>query len=293
MTNLQLITALPQSGVQTVENVVAAVAADEAQFLSLTPGSTTVVNPATGLIVNGGVNAGATDQTMVGGKVVFAIIAVPTAPVGVATGGTGTSYVYKAEALLGTGSTGVSAASNTVSGGATLSATVYNTITFTMPAGCTSVNIRRTTGGSTQGIIANVLNTGAPSYVVVDTGLVGDASTAPTLNTTATLSASLANSQEIISGSTGVITIPSGDVLLTYASGASAVTLAVPPTTWTGKLTICSISAEAHTITTPTNGFNGAHSVYTFSGSALGTLTIVANNGTWTATALGGGALSA
>lgn len=84
----------------------------------------------------------------------------------------------------------------------------------------------------------------------------------------------------------GEITIKSGVALLTKADGAVAATLAAPtPTTDDGKiLYIVSTTAQAHTITATTIGFNAANTdgdVATL-GAAIGNgLVVVAYQGEW------------
>lgn len=121
-------------------------------------------------------------------------LATPSAPtitvVGAAAGG---SYSYKIVANNGSGATaGTSIASNagTINPGATTpSATNYNVITFSGVSGATSYTVYRTAGGANQGVIATipaVYGTNGvqqTSYVVNDTALSGDSTTAPTANT--------------------------------------------------------------------------------------------------------------
>lgn len=118
------------------------------------------------------------------------VIKVPTpnAPVITNNGTTGaTSYSYKIVALSVLGSTPGSTAGTTTTGNATLSATNSNTITWEAVPGALSYNVYRSAGGSTQGIIGNVLATAA--LTLVDTGLTGDTTSAPTTNTTGVIRA--------------------------------------------------------------------------------------------------------
>lgn len=96
--------------------------------------------------------------------------------------------------------------------------------------------------------------------------------------------------QTISATGAGVISIKSGTVYLT-ASGAATVTLAAPTTglvTAGGddgkKLTIISTTAQAHTVTQTTPGFNNgstASDVATF-GTAIGNnFEVVAKGGVW------------
>jgi hypothetical protein len=84
----------------------------------------------------------------------------------------------------------------------------------------------------------------------------------------------------------GAITIKSGVALLTKADGAVAATLAAPtPTTDDGKiLYIVSTTAQAHTITATTIGFNAAETtgdVATLGGAIGDGLVVVAYQGEW------------
>lgn len=84
----------------------------------------------------------------------------------------------------------------------------------------------------------------------------------------------------------GAITIKSGVALLTKADGAVAATLAAPtPTTDDGKiLYIVSTTAQAHTITATTIGFNAADTagdVATLGGAIGDGLVVVAYQGEW------------
>lgn len=84
----------------------------------------------------------------------------------------------------------------------------------------------------------------------------------------------------------GAITIKSGVALLTKADGAVAATLAAPtPTTDDGKiLYIVSTTAQAHTVTATTIGFNAgdaAKDVATLGGAIGDGLVVVAYQGEW------------
>ena len=299
MGNLALVTSYPQNGASLVSGLDAAVTADEAQFFSLTPGSTTVVPPGASAPPNGGVLSGATDQTLIGGRLLAQPLTVPTAPTVTINGTTGgTTYDYTVEALLGTGNSGASAATAITTGYATLGAVNNNSITFLSVAGATSYKVRRTVGGSTQGVIATVAATGAASYTVVDTGLTGDSTATPSFNTSGMFFASEQGNAAIDNAATYTVTIPSGSVVIKYA-GVSAITLSVPVSgaPSAGGMDGCVLnftdsSGHAHTVTTGTNGFNGASHILTFGGTANNTFAVVASGGVWYVRALGGGTLS-
>jgi hypothetical protein len=133
-------------------------------------------------------------------------LATPTAPIVLVFGAAGsTTYAYKLVATDGTdtvlGVTAASAATTITNGNATLSATNYNQIgvaaadiltvtgaTHPVAAGNVIYNVYRTTGGATQGKIGTITvtqNGGLFTTTTLnDTGLAGDSSTAPTVNTT-------------------------------------------------------------------------------------------------------------
>ncbi len=117
-------------------------------------------------------------------------LATAAAPTVTPTGGSGTTWAYKIVARASNGTAAASSAGTTAVGAATLSGTAYNTITWTAVTNAVSYDVYRSTASgtpSTVGVIANVL--AGATLSVVDTGLVGDASIAPTVNTTGTMEA--------------------------------------------------------------------------------------------------------
>jgi hypothetical protein len=125
----------------------------------------------------------------------LAQLTTPAAPSGVTpTGTTGaTTYTYSIVAYGQTGSTPGSATTSTATGNASLSSTNYNLIQWvpTASIGANKWCVYRTVGGATQGKIGcvNAVGTAANSqnadtYFLNDTGLTGDASALPTINTT-------------------------------------------------------------------------------------------------------------
>lgn len=127
------------------------------------------------------------------------VVALTTpANVAVAVSGTAgaTSYSYKIVAKNNAGSTAASTAGSTTTGNATLSTTNFNTITWNPVPGALSYDVYRTVGGASQGLIGNVLSTATLSFN--DTGLTGDASTAPTVNTSGQVGAVLSVSSNVI-----------------------------------------------------------------------------------------------
>ncbi len=91
----------------------------------------------------------------------------------------------------------------------------------------------------------------------------------------------------ILSGSTDAITVKQGLVVIT-SSGANATTLALPtagPIAAGGDdgkiLRVASITAAAHTITTPANGIYAAKHVVTFAATIGADISLVAFNAQW------------
>lgn len=100
----------------------------------------------------------------------------PALPTITPTGTAGaTAYSYKVVALAQNGTSAASAAGSTATGNATLSSTNFNRVTWLTISGAAAYAVYRTVGGVTQGLIATVGGT----LTLDDTGLVGDASTAP------------------------------------------------------------------------------------------------------------------
>ncbi len=97
------------------------------------------------------------------------------------TGTCATTYTYSVVALSpgGTYHTQASTTASTSAQASTLDSSHYNTVVSSLVTNSTSCDVYRTVGGATQGKIGNVL-CGAS---LVDNGLTGDSSTAPTTNT--------------------------------------------------------------------------------------------------------------
>lgn len=174
----------------------------------------------------------------------LAQVATPAAPT-ITTAGTPatTSYSYRIVASNGfgvsLGTTAASAAGSTTTGAAILTSANYNVIAFTAVSGAASYTIYRSASSgtpSTTGIIGTVaatvsLSTGVQTatYVFNDTGLVGDATSFPTSNTTGALSAPvLAGGINIpvLSTPVNVVATPQGTagaVTITYQIVANAV----------------------------------------------------------------------
>jgi hypothetical protein len=112
------------------------------------------------------------------------VVATPQGTVGT------TTITYKIVALSQNGHTAASAAGTTTTANATLTAANAVLVTWDVVPGAQSYNVYRTAAGGTSptttGLIGNVIN----ATSLLDTGLAGDSSTAPTTNTTGGIVAS-------------------------------------------------------------------------------------------------------
>lgn len=110
-----------------------------------------------------------------------ASLTTPSAPTVTPQGTTGaTAYSYKIEALNRDQTSIASSAGSTATGNATLSSTNFNRVTWTAVTGASAYRVYRSASAgtpSTTGVIAIV---GSSALQLDDTGLAGDASTAPT-----------------------------------------------------------------------------------------------------------------
>lgn len=209
-----------------------------------------------------------------------------------------TSYTYivvtkvNGEVTPGTGST--------TTGAASLAAATPNVITWNAPTGTTQgqapapvYDVYRSVGGATQGKIAS--NISATS--LVDTGLVGDTTTAPPFNTSGTTATGIIAALTV-AAATGAIQVATGVAAIT-AAGVAALTLALPiagPASSGGhdgaQLTIVATTAQAHTVTTPASGINGTLHIATFAAAVGNAVVLTAYNGKWYATSLTGVTIS-
>lgn len=125
------------------------------------------------------------------GTIITGMVAALAAPTVTPTGGSATTQTYVLVGRTASGAlTGAGAAGTTTVGPTTLSTTTYNTLTGPLGgAGLAYIDVYRTVGGASQGKIGTVtLSTITGStFTFVDTGLAGDSTTAPTLNTTGQL----------------------------------------------------------------------------------------------------------
>lgn len=114
------------------------------------------------------------------------VLVTPGAPLVAPQGTTGaTTYTYKVVARNTTGTTEASQATSTTTGNVTLSVTNYNQLTWTAVPYADSYDVYRTVGGATTGKIVSA----TVATTANDTGLAGDSSTAPTVNTSGNLNA--------------------------------------------------------------------------------------------------------
>lgn len=225
------------------------------------------------------------DQALLGSRVLFNPLATPAAPTIVTVGGSATTQAYKIVAKLGTGYTAASPAGTQTAGPTTLDATHYNTLTWTAVPGATSYDVYRTTGGAAQGLIANVIATGAATYSLVDNGLVATVLTAPSIGTSGVLVAPIQYFTTVYAAD-GAINA-AGLAVITKGT-AAALTLAAPVAGVPAVggmdgllLSILSTTAAAHTVTAPSNKINGGSAVITFSAAIANNATLRAYNGIW------------
>lgn len=110
----------------------------------------------------------------------LATLSTPSAPTITNVGTAGaTAYSYKVVAMHRHGASAASTAGSTATGNATLTAGNYNNIAWTAVDDATAYVIYRTVGGTTQGVIGIVGEVTA----FRDTGLTGDDTDEPTVNT--------------------------------------------------------------------------------------------------------------
>lgn len=177
----------------------------------------------------------------------------------------------------------------TTTGPTTLSATAYNTITWSPLLGVetpVTYSIYRVTGGAAQGLIASGLTIAAGQALgsFVDNGVA--ANTALTVPPFITLGVNPANLQ-VVSGAIAAITIPEGNVLITYA-GAAAISLPAPISGSKAsggqdgcKLRFYTTTNNQHVITTAADGFNGADDTATMAATASSYFEVIAYGGVW------------
>lgn len=209
-----------------------------------------------------------------------AVVAALTVTV-TAEGTTGsTTYSYVVAALFGADT--VPTLTTITNGNATLSGTNFNTIAWSHAAAPSNLSVTysvwRTAGGSSQGLIASGLS---GVYSLNDTGLAATSGTAPVRNTTVPNSVVMAPIRNITTTGTSVL-LPNPGLVLLSGTSACTPTLALPVAGVDDGTVIKVVAqtAHAHTITTPSNGINGANITLTF--AAVGDeAQLQAYNGTW------------
>lgn len=139
----------------------------------------------------------------------------PAAPTVTPTGGSASTWTYLIVARASNATSAGSATGTTAAGAATLTQSAYNTITWAAVAGAISYDIYRTvaaTAPTTTGKIGNVLATSTLSFT--DTGVAGDGTTAPTVNTMGAVDIPLSYDINVIGLATpqGVTVTPFGTV---------------------------------------------------------------------------------
>jgi hypothetical protein len=108
------------------------------------------------------------------------VLVRPGAPLVSPQGTTGaTTYTYVVVARNSTGTSEASQSTSITTGNAALSATNFNQLTWSAVPYADSYDVYRTVGGATTGKIVSATT----SITSNDTGLAGDATTAPTVNT--------------------------------------------------------------------------------------------------------------
>jgi len=210
-------------------------------------------------------------------------LALPAAPTVSPTGGASGSYSYIVVATGVPGGFSPSAAGSTSSGPTTLSSSAYNTVSWTAVPNATGYIIYRSVGGTTQGKIAAVA-TGTVS--LVDNGLAGDGTTAPSANTTGCFIGTVIEppTQYTAAGALN----PAAGYAYLNGSSAQAMTLIAPKAGAPSQggmdgvaLTVFDTVGKAHTIACPANKINGNKTTATFSGTAAANITLVALGGIW------------
>ncbi len=162
------------------------------------------------------------------GKVTVSALATPSAPTVVATGGTGTNYTYYVVCHDYSGGVTLPSSGTTVSGGATLSVSVYNTLTPPTEEGCWQWDIL---SGTTDASIFTA-KTCSTTYPCKDTGQSTSVYSPPARNTTG--DQSVAGNQTISGNETVSGSLSAGAATATSLLAAGIVDGEVPVTVTTG-----------------------------------------------------------
>ena len=161
-----------------------------------------------------------------GGTLITGQLAVPAAPtVTPNTAGGATTVAYGVVGRTASGLvTGISAVTQITTSQSALTGAVYNSVGVTLVPGTAYYDIYRTVGLATQGKIGTIAATSlfntpsATTATFLDTGLVGDSTTAPALNTTGIL---IANNGLLINNAiegTAVITLTAAQIATLFAT---------------------------------------------------------------------------
>jgi hypothetical protein len=197
-----------------------------------------------------------------GNGIVLNSLTTPGAPTITPQGTTGaTTYSYKIVAVMANGqTTDASAAGTTTTGNATLTAGNNNKIDWVAVSGAFQYRIYRTVGGATQGLISTVT---APVITKNDTGLAGDGSTAPTVNTTgrvstylsvATVSAGIPSEVAVVDLTAQTAAIGATTLYAVPAAGAGMYRIS-----WSATITTAATTGAATSVLGGTNGFQIAY----------------------------------
>jgi hypothetical protein len=194
------------------------------------------------------------------GVSIIGVLPSAAAPTVTPTGGTASTWAYKIVARSANASAAASAAGQTTTGAATLTGSAYNTITWTAVPSAIYYDVYRTTAATsptTTGLIGTVYASAALPTTFVDTGLAGDGSTAPTVNTTGALELATVFDINVIGLApvqNTVITQIGTAGATNYSYSVSAVTLsgtqnasAAAVQTTTGNATLTSVNANVIT----------------------------------------------
>jgi hypothetical protein len=209
------------------------------------------------LSINSGTSRGRSHFNNPNGFSVSGQLSTPSAPTVTPTGGSASTWAYKIVARGSNGTTPASTAGQTTTGGATLSGTVYNTITWSAVTDAVYYDVYRTTAASspsTTGFIARVTPGLGQALSVVDTGLTADSSTAPTLNTTGTFD-SIASLDIYV---TGLEAVQNTAITTGGTAGSTAYSYRVSAVTATGteNATASAASTSTGNATLSTTNYN-------------------------------------
>ncbi len=204
-------------------------------------------------------------------------LAAPSAPTITNAGTAGTtSYSYAVTALDGTGETLASTVGSTTTGNSTLSATNYNTITFTEVSGAISYKIYRTASSgtpSTTGYIGTVTAGAASTNTFNDTGIAATGSV-PSGNTTggATIAGAIMGASSLTLGTSSAT---NGVMVLNNNTNANKVTIQSGATASSFTLTLPTALGASGSCLKDTTGAGALGFGNCISGGVSRTVTLV------------------